>query len=105
MPDINLHDMSLSELKALRKQVTKAIDTFESRQKAEALAAVEAAAKEAGFSLKELLGTSAGGKTPAAPKYRHPENPDLTWTGRGRKPGWFIAALEQGKTPEDLQID
>lgn len=28
-------------------------------------------------------------------KYRHPENAELTWTGRGKQPGWLRAALEQ----------
>ncbi|MBO9468145.1 H-NS histone family protein [Tropicibacter sp. R15_0] len=49
-------------------------------------------------------GATSGGKVPVAPKYRHPENPALTWSGRGRKPKWFVEALEQGKTPEDLAI-
>lgn len=104
MAEINLHDMSLDDLKALQKKVAKAIASFEDRQKAEALAAVEAAAKEAGFSLKELLGSSSGGKAPTAPKYRHPENPELTWTGRGRKPNWFVEAFERGVKPEDMLI-
>lgn len=28
-------------------------------------------------------------------KYRHPENPELTWSGRGKQPGWLRAALER----------
>jgi DNA-binding protein H-NS len=54
--------------------------------------------------LQELLEGAPKGKAPAAPKYRHPENPELTWSGRGRKPKWFVAALEQGKTPEEMLI-
>ena len=103
MSDIDLDALTLDELKSLQKDVEKAIRSFEARQKAEALRAAEAAAREAGFSLAELL-AAAPEKTPVAPKYRHPENPDLTWSGRGRKPNWFIAALEQGKTADDLLI-
>lgn len=63
-------------------------------------------AEEAGYSLDEIL---AGGKakTPtkkAAPKYENPDDPSTTWTGRGRKPLWVVAALEEGKTLEDLEI-
>jgi DNA-binding protein H-NS len=43
-------------------------------------------------------------RAPAAAKYRHPENPSLTWSGRGRKPLWFVAALEAGKSADDLAI-
>ncbi|WP_425074697.1 H-NS family nucleoid-associated regulatory protein [Sagittula sp. S175] len=43
-------------------------------------------------------------RTPAAAKYRNPENPALTWSGRGRKPLWFVEELEEGKTASDLAI-
>ncbi|NHX27966.1 H-NS histone family protein, partial [Escherichia coli] len=58
------------------------------------------AAREHGFSLADLTGAS----TPAAPKYRNPENPDQTWSGRGRKPLWVVAHLDSGKAMEDLEI-
>ncbi|RME59368.1 H-NS histone family protein [Candidatus Parcubacteria bacterium] len=38
------------------------------------------------------------------PKYRNPDNPAETWTGRGRKPKWVEEALNQGKTLDDLLI-
>jgi DNA-binding protein H-NS len=43
-------------------------------------------------------------RTRVAPKYRHPENPDVTWSGRGRKPQWFVDALAAGTTAGDLEI-
>ncbi|MEE4211361.1 MAG: H-NS histone family protein, partial [Parvularcula sp.] len=91
MAGIDLSAMSLDELKALHKDVEKAITTFEERKRLEALAAVEAKAKEMGFNLGELTGGKSKGKagaTVSAPKYVHPENPSVTWTGRGRQPGW-----------------
>ncbi|MGR3365902.1 MAG: H-NS histone family protein [Sagittula sp.] len=103
MASFNLEEMSLDELKKLEKEVGKAIKTFESRRKAEARAAAEAAAREKGFSLAELAEDLKATKT--APKYRHPENPELTWTGRGRKPSWFIDALAAGTPAEDLLIE
>lgn len=35
-------------------------------------------------------------------KYR--DETGKTWTGHGKRPGWFIAALESGKTTEDLLV-
>ncbi|WP_435171571.1 H-NS family nucleoid-associated regulatory protein [Falsirhodobacter sp. 1013] len=102
-----LDSMDLSELKALRKQVEKAIESFETRRKKAALEALEATAKEQGFSLSELLDAAGATKTrgqAAAPKFANPHNPDETWSGRGRKPRWFIEAIEAGKTPDDLAI-
>ncbi|MCJ7871128.1 H-NS histone family protein [Phaeobacter sp. J2-8] len=102
MSEINLDGMSLKELKQLQKNVAKAISTFEDRKKKEALAALEAKAAEMGFSLSDL--TSGKGGKISTPKYRNPENIDQTWTGRGRKPGWFVAALEEGVSPETMLI-
>ena len=105
MTDIDLNALSLAELKQLEKNLAKAITSFEDRRKAEARAAAEAVAKEHGFSLGELAEMSPVQKrAAAAPKYRHPENPEITWSGRGRKPGWIAEALEAGKSLEDFAI-
>jgi DNA-binding protein H-NS len=52
-------------------------------------------------------GPKAAGKTrvkakasPAAAKYK--DDQGHTWGGRGPRPAWFKAALEAGKTPEEL---
>jgi DNA-binding protein H-NS len=37
-------------------------------------------------------------------KYSNPANDSETWSGRGRKPLWFVAALKSGKRPEDMMI-
>ena len=39
-----------------------------------------------------------------APKYANPADTSQTWTGRGRKPQWVQAALDAGKSLEDLAI-
>ncbi len=101
----DLNSMSLSDLKALQKSVTKAIETFEKRRKSEALATLEAAAKEHGFSLAELVGGAAIQKRPpVSAKYANPANMADTWSGRGRKPRWFTEAIEAGKSEADLAI-
>lgn len=57
------------------------------------------AAKPAGKAARKTAG---GRKVP--PKYRNPENAEQTWTGRGKQPLWFAAAIEGGKTREELAI-
>lgn len=106
MSEFDLDDLSLSELKSLQKKVNKAIESYEDRQKNQALAALEAKAKEMGFSLSELTGATPGKakRKPAAPKYRHPEDPDVTWTGKGRQPAWFKQAVTSGTSPDDLLV-
>lgn len=103
--EMNVEAMSLSELKALRAKVDRAIVTFEERQKKAALAELDEVARKMGFSLAELTGaTVAKARKPVAPKYANPANEAETWTGRGRKPKWVEAALASGKSLEDLAI-
>lgn len=96
--------MSLSELKKLKKDVDKAINSYEERRKAELATELDAIARQKGFTLSELSATSRKRKSTAAPKYRHPENPSITWSGRGRRPKWIAEALENGKSLDDLRI-
>lgn len=102
--NIDLTTLSLKELKSLQADVAKAIADFDGRRKRDAMAQLEAKARELGFGLSELLGGVPTKKirAPATAKYAHPENRDLTWSGRGRKPQWFADALAAGKSPEDL---
>jgi DNA-binding protein H-NS len=101
----DLNTLSLKELKDLQSQVAKAIAGFEDRKKKEALAELEEKAREMGFSLAELTGIPVTRKrSPAVAKYANPANPSDTWSGRGRKPRWFDAALKSGKKPDDLAI-
>jgi DNA-binding protein H-NS len=105
--NVDLQNLDLDELKKLQKDVDKAIREYETRRRQEAVAAADAAARERGFSLSDLVGTASKSKAKAPinpPKYRHPENPELTWTGRGRKPKWITQALAEGKSVEDFAI-
>ena len=40
-------------------------------------------------------------KRPTPPKYREPIT-GKTWTGHGKRPGWFVQAIENGKKAEDM---
>lgn len=103
----DLKNLSLKELKKLERDVSSAISTFESRHKAVAIAELEAHARQLGFSLAELTGGAVSAKrvrAPAGDKYRNPANAAETWSGRGRKPRWFAAALASGADANDLLI-
>ena len=105
MADFNLEAMSLRELRQLQKDLAKAISTYEDRHKAEARAKLEAIAKGMGYTLADLIGVEVKAtRAPAVAKYRHPENAALTWSGRGRKPQWFVEALAAGKSADDLAV-
>ena len=102
---MDLSQYSLKELKNLQARVAKEIAGFKDREKREALAALEAKARELGFSISELTGAAKIRKrSPAVAKYANPANKSETWSGRGRKPLWFVAALKSGKKPDDMTI-
>ncbi|MBD3785365.1 MAG: H-NS histone family protein [Sphingomonadales bacterium] len=103
--DMDLDTLSLSELRALRTKVDRAIVTYEDRKKKEALSELDEIARKMGYSLAELTGvSSAKSRKAVAPKYANPADASQTWTGRGRKPKWVEAALAEGKSLDDLAI-
>lgn len=69
---------------------------------------INALVKAEGFGLDEVLGRAATTRGKARgkvkPKYRDPADPGQTWTGRGKRPNWFRAALAAGKKEKDLLI-
>lgn len=102
---IDLSNLSLKELKDLYARTGKAIATFDDRKRKEAVAELEEFARTKGYNLAELTGaTMVRKRAPAVPKYANPADKSDTWSGRGRKPRWFAAALKAGKSPSDLAI-
>ncbi|MFC0201284.1 H-NS histone family protein [Paracoccus rhizosphaerae] len=96
--------MSLKELRDLRTRLDRAINSYEDRKRREAMNAIEEAAREHGFNLAELTGVKTRRGGTIAPKYVNPNDPTMTWTGRGRQPKWVKDSLQSGKQLEDLAI-
>jgi DNA-binding protein H-NS len=38
------------------------------------------------------------------PKYRNPQTSE-TWSGRGKRPRWLVAAMKSGRKIEEFRID
>lgn len=54
---------------------------------------------------KRLKGDKTATGKPRLPAlYRDQSNPENTWSGRGRKPLWVVAWLEQGRSLDELVI-
>ena len=98
-----LSQMDLSELKKLKQDVEKAINTYQERALSAARQELEAQAQALGFSLEEIVQAKKV-RTKIHPKYRNPNNSAETWTGRGRKPRWVITALQNGTDLKQLEI-
>ncbi len=102
---VDLTALSLKDLKQLRKDVDAEITNFKDRERRALLEEVEAFARDRGLTPAELAGLL-GKRTrrPAAPKYANPNDPTQTWTGRGRRPLWVVAAMAEGKSLDDIAI-
>lgn len=101
-----LDEMSKEQLEKLRRETDRKLKDYDERRRREARSVAEKAIKDYGYTLEDLISPSqrSKGAKKSEPRYRHPENASITWTGRGRKPGWVIAHLDDGGKIEDLAI-
>ena len=89
---------SVPELRELAARVESRIAELRAQKKQELAAEFRRQADLLGMTPEEVL------REGAAPRYRHPERPGLTWVGRGRRPRWLVEALAAGATLKELEI-
>lgn len=99
---------NLNDLLAQRAALEKEIADAQREERGAAITKVRALMTEYGLSLADLStrATAAGPRKSSgkvAAKYRNPASGD-TWTGRGLKPKWLRAALENGADIKDFLI-
>ncbi|MTE01500.1 H-NS histone family protein [Paracoccus sp. YIM 132242] len=103
--DIDYNQMTLEQLKEINRKSAAAIADHEGRQRKQAIQKATEIARAAGFSsLEEMIAAGPAKKAQGEARYRHPDNPAMTWTGRGRKPGWIVEALAAGRSLDDFAI-
>jgi DNA-binding protein H-NS len=102
----NLEKMSYADLAKMESRIGQLKAHKQNAERAELRQKVIDMVRSAGFDINELFGKgprAKGGKV--APKYRDPQNPANTWTGRGRMPRWMAAATKGAKArKEDFLI-
>ena len=115
---IDINTLSAKELESLISKAKKRKTTLSKRKPlAQVRKKLTQLARNEGYTISELFG-SGGAAAPAsraprgtakkarkvAPKYRNPDNPEETWTGRGKQPRWLAAKTSEGKSVEDFLI-
>jgi DNA-binding protein H-NS len=105
---IDLKSLSPKELKTLIANAESQMQEARTSQVQEVRKKIDALLAQAGLSLGDVYpvrGGKTGKRGTVAPKYRNPEDPSQTWTGRGKRPLWFAAAIrKRGVTAESLLI-
>lgn len=107
MSNIDLSKLSIDDLKKLTGSVDKEIGRQQKAKIEQARADMEKIAARLGMTAAQVLGIEKKrktSKTVGVPKYRNPADASQTWTGRGKRPGWYNNAIKKGKKPEDLEI-
>lgn len=108
---INLETLSPVELKALIANAQSQMQAAHANHVTGVREKIERLLKSSGLTLAEVYPTrggkgAKGPKSVVAPKYRNPENATQMWSGRGKRPLWFVQALKKrGVAAENLLID
>jgi DNA-binding protein H-NS len=107
MVDFSVGEYSDDELREIGKTIERELVERKDRHRQEVAHQIRELAAALGMTPEEVLSSAPTAKktrAPVAPKYRHPDNPEQTWSGRGRKPAWIQEQIAQGKTLDDLAI-
>jgi DNA-binding protein H-NS len=93
----------VAELERLRSQLDEQITAKRKQEMGIAAQRLKDAAIDMGFPIQELLPLLTE-PVEHPVKYRHPQNPDLTWCGKGRRPLWMNRALNNGLTLSEMTV-
>ncbi|WP_431101518.1 H-NS family nucleoid-associated regulatory protein [Roseateles noduli] len=95
----------LSQIDKLQKEAS----SIRAKEVAGVIGRIKEAIQHYNLTPEDLFG-SATKKPSAAPKgkrggfAKYQSADGQTWSGVGKRPRWFVAAIESGKTPEDLLV-
>ncbi|NTV70845.1 MAG: H-NS histone family protein [Azonexaceae bacterium] len=105
---MDISTLTIAQLRDLQQQIPAEIKRREAQEKVNVLNELRAFAKTRGYAIEDLLGkevkvkASTGNKVKV--KYRHPQNTELEWTGRGRTPKWVEAWVANGGSLDNLLV-
>jgi DNA-binding protein H-NS len=107
---LNLEAMSVDEMWQLHEEISRVLSVRLTSEKRELEKRLAQLRREKETHQLEPVDAQAGAprarrKYPRVfPKYRNPNEPSETWSGRGKQPRWLAAALKTGRTIEEFVI-
>lgn len=103
---MDLSSYSRQDLIKLQRQLERELESRRRVDQRTARQEIRNIAEKYGMDVSELI----GGASARAPRgasgrsvYRHPQNPDLAWAGRGRKPKWVKEWEATGRPLDQLR--
>jgi DNA-binding protein H-NS len=107
---LNLDAMSVDEMWRLHERIIEVLSERLTSEKRELETRLAKLRRDQGLTRSKSEETateqrSERRKFPSvSPKYRNPDHPSETWSGRGKRPRWLTAALTAGRTIEEFVI-
>ena len=105
---IDLSKLSIEELETLAKDIQTEVTTRREAERQRVFGQMRELAATLGLTLEEVArlerGKGGAGAIGGQAKYRHPDDPSLTWSGRGKRPAWVNEALAAGKSLDDFAV-
>ena len=98
----NIETAELDELLAAQKAIGQTIRVRQEAFQTERAKELQSLAQR--YGLKVRISSPSAHEHKQPPKYRHPENPNLTWCGRGMRPHWLKELEQRGGNRKDLLI-
>lgn len=109
MAKLNLEEMDFEELWQLHEELMKILsekinaEKLELEKRLARLHPMESSTLAPGS--KSRTGRRPRRRYPQVlPKYFNPSAPEETWSGRGKRPRWLVAALQSGHNLEEFRI-
>lgn len=94
--------MRQREIADVVKQMREAIDQY--GLTAEDLGFVNRRGRKPGNAPTTRMRRTTSGRQTTSGRIRYRDTQGNEWTGHGRRPQWFLNAIESGKTPDDLAV-
>lgn len=108
MAKIDLSQFSFPELQELSQDIDTELQKRRVEERKRVAGEMKGLAASIGMTVEEILGLEMARKTKtksqAPAKYQNPDNPEQTWSGRGKKPNWLKEKLGQGRSLEEFEI-
>ncbi|WP_057789364.1 H-NS histone family protein [Roseovarius atlanticus] len=105
----SIDKLSLKDMKEVYSHLQYSIEKRRKQEKVNAIKTMRKMAEETGLDFDDLMREHFGidnndgrkGKLPD--KYIHPDDPEKTWSGRGRMPAWMTDYIERHDSYNDKE--
>jgi DNA-binding protein H-NS len=102
MKDRELEKMELNDLWDLHQRIVEVLDRKLENEKRKLQNQLDELGRKFGGSPADVPQRRPYPKVEA--KYRNPNNPSETWSGRGKTPRWLAMLIASGRKPDDFRI-